>query len=332
VFATDADGNQLSDQPFTIGDAGSKTGHMYSAYVQDEWRATDRLTVNYGLRYDKVQQFINSSQVSPRLGLVFKATPTTTLHAGYARYFTPPTFELVSQTTLQKFIGTTNQAPNQANDPVQAERDDYFDLGITQKLTPAITVGLDAYYKKATNLLDEGQFGQALIYTPFNYAKGKVYGIEFTANYRQDNLSAYANVSLSRAQGEDVVSAQFNLDPDELAYIANHSVNLDHDQRLTISGGAAYTLGRTTFSTDAIFGSGLRSGFANTDKLPAYFQLNLAVMHHFTAPLIGKFDGRLVVINALNRVYELRDGSGIGVEAPQYGPEHGIYAGLTKHF
>ena len=49
-------------------------------------------------------------------------------------------------------------------------------------------------------------------------------------------------------------------------------------------------------------------------------------------PVVGKFDVRLVVINAINSVYELRDGSGIGVEAPQFGPQRAIYAGITKLF
>ncbi|MFP3607589.1 TonB-dependent receptor, partial [Paraburkholderia sp. SIMBA_053] len=89
---------------------------------------------------------------------------------------------------------------------------------------------LDAYYKKSTNLLDEGQFGSALIFTPFNYQYGKTYGVEFTANFRHDNVSAYLNLAYSRAQGKQISSAQFNFDPDELAFINSHWVFLDHDQ------------------------------------------------------------------------------------------------------
>ena len=37
---------------------------------------------------------------------------------------------------------------------------------------PGLTAGLDAYYKVATDLLDDGQFGQALTLTAFNYAHG----------------------------------------------------------------------------------------------------------------------------------------------------------------
>ncbi|WP_118179302.1 TonB-dependent receptor [Paraburkholderia phosphatilytica] len=332
VFPADADGNQLSDVPFNINDAASKTGYLTSAYVQDEWKLSDKLTLNYGVRYDKMNEYVSVSQLSPRIGIVWQPTSATTFHAGYARYFTPPAFELVSDSTISRFNGTTNQSAVTQNDPVQPERDHYFDIGVSQRLTPALTVGLDAYYKKATQLLDEGQFGAALIYTPFNYAEGHVYGVEFTTNYRQGNVSAYLNVAYSRAEGTNVDSAQFNFSPDELAYIANHYVYLDHDQRITASFGGSYTLGRTLFSLDGIVGSGLRAGFANTDKLPWYAQINLGVTQHFQEPLIGKFDARVVFVNAFDRVYELRDGSGIGVGAPQYGPQRAIYAGLTKHF
>jgi hypothetical protein len=38
------------------------------------------------------------------------------------------------------------------------------------------------------------------------------------------------------------------------------------------------------------------------------------------------------VINALDEVYQIRSGTGVGVFAPQFGPRRGIFVGLTKHF
>ncbi|MEM5403835.1 TonB-dependent receptor [Paraburkholderia unamae] len=332
VFPADANGNQTSDVPFTLSDSSSKTGYLYSAYIQDEWKINDRLTLNYGLRYDGMDEYVQANQLSPRIGAVFKLTPTTTFHAGYARYFTPPSFELVSSSTISRFNGTTNQSEVTQNDPVQPERADYFDLGVTQQVGADLTLGLDAYYKKAHNLLDLGQFGAALIYTPFNYQYGRVYGVEFTANYKHENVSAYLNLAYSRAMGKNVTSSQFNFGADELAYISNNWVFLDHDQRVTASFGGAYNWHRTTFTMDGTAGSGLRNGFANTGKMPFYAQINLAVIEHFNLPVVGRMDGRVVVVNAFGRTYALRDGSGIGVFAPQYGPYRAFYAGLTKYF
>ncbi|HVE07402.1 MAG TPA: TonB-dependent receptor [Paraburkholderia sp.] len=332
VFPTDADGNQSSDVPLTLQDSSSKTGYLYSAYLQDEWKITSKLTLNYGLRYDGMDEFVSAHQLSPRIGAVYTLTPTTTVHAGYARYFTPPSFELVSSETIGRFAGTTNAPEVTQNDPVQPERDDYYDIGVTQRLGSDVTVGLDAYYKKAHNLLDEGQFGTALIFAPFNYQYGRVYGVEFTANYKHENVSAYLNVAYSRAQGKNIDSAQFNFGAAELAFISSQFVFLDHDQRVTASFGGAYTWHTLTFTADGIVGSGLRSGFANTDKLPLYAQVNLGVIEHIKAPMVGKVDVRASVINTFGRVFEIRDGSGIGVGAPQFGPYRAFYAGVTKYF
>ena len=63
-----------------------------------------------------------------------------------------------------------------------------------------------------------------------------------------------------------------------------------------------------------IYGSGLRSGFANTETVPAYTQVNLG-SHEFTftnaKPLTLRFD----VVNVFDTIYEIRSGSGIGVFA-----------------
>ena len=38
------------------------------------------------------------------------------------------------------------------------------------------------------------------------------------------------------------------------------------------------------------------------------------------------------MINVLDHKYEIRDGTGVGVGAPQYGPRRGVFVGLTKSF
>ncbi|MDR3385626.1 MAG: TonB-dependent receptor [Rudaea sp.] len=333
VFPADANGNQTSDVPITVvDDAPHIDARTYGLYVQDEWNLTDKLTMNYGLRADKVDAYVTQCQVSPRLGFVYQATDSTTVHAGYSRYFTPPPTQLISPTDIALFQRTTNQLPSNVNAETLSERSNYFDAGVSQKVTDNLTLGLDAYYRQVHDLLDLGQFGAALIFSPFNYDKGRVHGAEFTENYTNGNFSTYFNLSSNRASGENVVTGQYNFSPAELAYISDHFIHLDHDQRLTSNGGVSYNWDGTKLGADYLFGSGLRSGFANTDHLPSYYQVNVSADRDFNLPEIGKTNIRLAVINVTDRVYELRDGSGIGVFAPQFGPRRGVYVGLTKEF
>ena len=66
--------------------------------------------------------------------------------------------------------------------------------------------------------------------------------------------------------------------------------------------------------------------------LPDYFQLNLTLSHDFDFDSLGKLHTQLAVINALDRTYELRSGTGVGVGAPQFGPRRGLYLSLQKNF
>ncbi|MDB5425879.1 MAG: TonB-dependent receptor, partial [Phenylobacterium sp.] len=299
----------------------------------DEWKLAEGLTLNYGLRFDQLDAFRKEHQLSPRVNLVWVPAEGTTFHAGYARYFTPPPFELVASESVAKFAGTTAEAPGTQNDAPLSERDHYFDVGVSQKLG-ALTLGVDAYYKKARNLVDEGQFGAPIILTPFNYRVGYAKGVELSANYAKGPLTAYANFAWSRAKGKDIVSSQFNFDPADLAYIHDHYIYLDHDQTYTVSGGGSYRFGDTRISADVLHGSGLRRDGAvpNGGKLPAYTQVNLGAAHDFTGLPGGPLTIRADVINVFDNSYAIRDGSGVGVGAPQFGPRRGFFVGVSKTF
>ena len=334
VFSADAGGNQTSTTPLSIADDTRIAGNLWGVYLQDEWQPVKGLTVNYGARYDDVDTVVKEHQLSPRVGAVFDASASLRLHAGFARYFTPPPTEKIDTTSVAKFAGTTNALPSDADTAVKSERSNYFDAGLAWDALPHLSLGLDAYDREVSNLQDEGQFGNALIYSAFNYAKGRVRGVELTANWKRDAFTAYGNVAFSKAQGKQIVTGQFNFDPDEIQYIATHRVHLDHDQAVTASAGASYRLAsQTTLGADALFGSGLRSGFANAAHLRSYTQFNASLSQAWDfGNALGKMDGRLSVLNLLDRTYELRDGTGIGVGAPQFGPRRSVYASVTKSF
>src|SRR6184192_4217685 len=101
VFPVDANGNQTSDVPLRIVDNSGRYGFLYGLYLQDEWKPFEQLTINFGGRFDIVDAFAHENQLSPRINIVYQPFASTTLHAGYARYFTPPPLENVEQGTVK---------------------------------------------------------------------------------------------------------------------------------------------------------------------------------------------------------------------------------------
>jgi outer membrane receptor protein involved in Fe transport len=333
VLPLDAGGNPI-DAPFNIANSSSKLGWLGAIYAQDEWKITSQWTLNAGLRFDQMAEYVTANQVSPRLSLTYKPFDGTTMHAGYARNFTPPEQALAAPVNVTAFNNTSAQSEVTQSSPVRPERSDVIDAGVTQVIMPGLEAGIDAYYKRARNLLDDGQFGQALVLTAFNYDRAYNTGVELSAKYHVADFSVYANFAWARQRATQVSSNQYLFGADELAFIADHYIYTDHAQTLTGSGGVSYTWLGTKMSADLIYGSGLRNGFANTGTVSPYAQINLGLAHEFASPApgLGPLIARFDVINLLDHVYEIRDGSGIGVFAPQFGPRRGFFAGLTQKF
>jgi outer membrane receptor protein involved in Fe transport len=305
-------------------------------YLQDEWRVVDHLTLNYGLRYDRFDvSFDHEAQFSPRVNLVWQINKDTTFHAGYARYFMPPTLQYVTPAVVKQFEYTTAAPFNAQDHAPKVERDHYFDVGLSRQLTPAWQVTADSFCKLAKNLLDDGQFGAAVILNNFNYTSGTVYGAELGSTWKQGPFSAYGNFSYVQTWARNIDSVENEFPNNELAYVSGNSIQLDHQGKLTGSGGVAYTFFKNTrLYTDVLYGNGLRAGFANLDKLPAYWTENVGVEYawHLHSGVISQLKLRFDCLNVFDHVYEIRDGTGIGIAAPAYGPRRAFYGGLTAVF
>ena len=75
----------------------------YSAYVQDDWHPTSKLTLNLGVRYDLMwdmfqnqQEFLpimeagrpqNAKNIQPRFGFAYQLNPLTVLRGGIGKYY-----------------------------------------------------------------------------------------------------------------------------------------------------------------------------------------------------------------------------------------------------
>jgi len=362
---TDPTGLTALEPPFNITDGSNLFGWQLGAYVQDEWRLTDQLTFNYGLRFDQMFQYVDANQFSPRASFTYKPWWATVFHVGYMRTFTPPPQVLGRVFQAQLFDNTTGAASSQNVGSIEPERAHVVDTGIVQQLLPqcpagvgasltkapvtttdcpSLEIGANVYYKRAKDLLDDGQFGQAYVLTAFNYEKAENYGLELSARFRMGNFSADTSWTFARQHGNTIVSNQSLFSPDDLAYIATHWTNTDHEQYVTGSGRLSYRLtdthswlDGTVASGTLIYGSGLRATpegvtCPNCDHLPEYWQVNLGLSHEFAdwgwngLPVTVRFD----VVNVGDTIYQIRNGTGIGVFASQFGPRRGYYMGISQ--
>jgi len=328
------DGVQSADTPFSIFQSTPKIGSTYSVYAQDEWRILPSLTINGGLRFDAYLAYRDEWQISPRIAATWTPTSTTTVHAGYARYFTPPPLIFTPTSTFARFVDTTASPEVTKNSTIKAERAHYFDVGVIQQVIPGWKVGVDAYYKLITNLLDDGQFGAPIVLTPFNYKQGYNWGVELTTSLNLGGFTAYGNLAFADQQAKRPETAQSLFSQDDLTFLQNHWVHTDHAQFLTASAGVSYQWKRTRFSVDMLAGSGLRTtvNTPNDSTVPAFQQVNLGITQGFTLGPLGGFEARFDIINVANKNYVIRNGEGIGVFATQFGPPRGFFGGLKKVF
>ena len=76
------------------------------------------------------------------------------------------------------------------------------------------------------------------------------------------------------------------------------------------------------------------TGFANLQKEPQYYPLNVGYEHIFHLDNSAKtaIKLRIDVVNVFDEEYQIRSGSGLGVAAPSWGQRRGYFIGLSYDF
>ena len=104
-----------------------------------------------------------------------------------------------------------------------------------------MTVSEDAFYEYTKHYLDTGQFGVVPIFAPFNYRHGYIWGTETAADAIMSRISRFMrSTTIGRNMQKGVATGQFNFAPDELSYINQHYIVLDHQPLYGASGGITY--------------------------------------------------------------------------------------------
>jgi outer membrane cobalamin receptor len=282
-------------------------GFEYSGYAQDELHY-DPVTVNAGLRYDSINEYVTADQLSPRIGIAVKLFKTNSIHGYYGRFFQPAPFENLHVNSIPMF------ANQNMSIPLQPERDNYFEVGDQQMITDYLLAKLTWYYKLMTNVIDYNQLLNSNIYVPYNIQSGYTRGVEFSLKSREiAGLSGEFNIAWERSQGKGAITGGlFTVQPVPPGYFY-----FDHDQTYTSSALINYRYGQFWSMLDLEYGSGLPygdnpvTGQVNYLRVPPHTIAGFDVGYNFDKEFyLGKSDIELDIGNILNTSYLINQENG----------------------
>ncbi len=315
-------------------DNSTALGFTESLYVQDDFKIAKPLILNAGIRFDAIQyRFLGTSlgtvtdsenQFQPRIGLNYFIGETTKLHLFYGRLFQPAPLENLRD-TFNTINGVASNSLNFYD--IKAETDDFYEAGVAQQIGNQV-LDLNVYYKNATNMLDDTQLLNTSLAAAYNYASGFATGIELSIKGKiNDNWSDYANYAYEIAQGEGASGGLFALPPGTV--IPQGYLFLDHVQVHTANAGITYSTDHIRWSTQGLFGSGLRTGPNNTLSLPSHFSLDSSIGYNFHGDSwLSKAKLSFDVVNIFNNVYPLTVANGFN--ASHYAAGREFFVRLSK--
>lgn len=116
-------------------------------YAQDEITLRDDLLLNAGVRYDRYSSTQDSS-VNPRVALIYKATPDTTLKALYGTAFRAPN-------AYELYYEVINAGGQKANTGLRPERIRTHELIAEQRLSADARITASVFQNTVSNLITQ---------------------------------------------------------------------------------------------------------------------------------------------------------------------------------
>lgn len=209
-----------------------------AAFLQDEWKITDRLTALGSARYDwsgidadyvwnsaNVATKLNNTSVdavSPRVAFNYKAADDMALRASWGKSFRAPTLYERFVRMGGIFYGTPN--PNLDKETLTA-----WEVGVFKQFGDKVSVDVAGFINDYDDLIQSIITGSTFQYR--NITKARIWGIEAGVNYRPTsdwNLNmAYTYLNAKNSSyvlGQDTTLDK-NPDPEWLPYRPEHTAS-----------------------------------------------------------------------------------------------------------
>jgi len=231
----------------------------FAAFLQDEWKLSNKLTALMSLRYDwsginkdeveetpGVWKPINNSSVdalSPRIALNYRVTDDMALRASWGRSFRAPTL-------YERFVREGGIFTGQMNPDLNKETMTAWEAGIFKQFGDKVSLDVAGFINNYDDLIQSIIDTSNSTFMYRNLGKARIWGIETSLNYRPTpdwNLSAgytYMNAkNKSYVPGQDP-TLDNNPDPEWLPYRPEHtasaSVTWKATDKLTLNVNGRY--------------------------------------------------------------------------------------------
>jgi hypothetical protein len=230
------------DAPFHFADRA--TSALFGFYVQDSIRASDRLSVDIGLRADWSRLLAHASQVSPRAGVSYYVPSTaTTLRASVARFFQPPQPEnlLLASSEDARALSPFAEDGSAGGADVLPERQTAFDASISQTLGGRLRVDVAYWTRRVREAADPNVlFGTTIVF-PNSVAEGRASGVDVRVEVpRRAGWSGYLSYANAHVVQFGPITGGLFLE-DEIADIGvGTRFTPDHDQRHVGAYGVSF--------------------------------------------------------------------------------------------
>lgn len=237
----------------SLSQAQSPAGHVEVTFAEDQYAATDWLTINGGVRVTHFSGALTENAANPRVGAAVRLPRWNWVVRGYyGRYYQPPPLTTVTGPFLEL-------AADQGFGflPLKGERDEQYEIGVAIPVHEW-AVDVDQFRTNATNFFDHDVIGNSNIFIPLTIDTGRIRGWEATVRSpRRDRAQLHAAYSHQFVEGRGAVSGgltSFEPPSDDFFF-------LDHDQRDTLTGGVDAEVSAGTWVSASIgYGSGFLEG------------------------------------------------------------------------
>jgi iron complex outermembrane receptor protein len=232
------------------GEFGEIQEKNFAAFVQDEWKITDKLTALLSLRYDwsgidadvvsyqdhrdmtSPYTYIENAMIenqsvdalSPRIALNYKAMDDMSFRASWGKSFRAPTIAERFVRDAGIFLGNPNPALNK-------ETMTGYEIGVYKQFGDKVSLDVSAYLNDYKDLIESrniNPMGFPIVFLYENIAEARIWGIETSLNIRpnpQWNFSlGYAYMNAKDKTGDAAsLAGNLNPDPEWLAYRPEHT-------------------------------------------------------------------------------------------------------------